>query len=121
MEFKIGDYVSRNSYGNDIVFVIVDIKEEVILKGVNMRLVANSPIEDLVKVIKNMTFNVVGCFDNNQVFSGGVDLNDLDDNLMSKKVPNLYFCGEVCDVDGVCGGYNLQWAWTSGKIVGDSL
>ncbi len=78
-------------------------------------------IEDLVKVIKNMSFNVVGCFDNNQVFSGGVDLNDLDDNLMSKKVPNLYFCGEVCDVDGVCGGYNLQWAWTSGKIVGDSL
>ena len=50
MEFKIGDYVSRNSYGNDIVFIIVDIKDEVILKGVSMRLVANSPIEDLVKV-----------------------------------------------------------------------
>ena len=78
-------------------------------------------IEDLVKVIKNMTFNVVGCFDNNQVYSGGVDLNCLDDNLMSKIIPNLYFCGEVCDVDGVCGGYNLQWAWTSGKIVGESL
>jgi spore coat assembly protein len=50
MEFKIGDYVSRNSYGNDIVFEIVDIKNEFILKGVNMRLVATSPIEDLVLV-----------------------------------------------------------------------
>jgi len=89
--------------------------------NLNSNKLQKNQIEDLAKVIKNLSFNVVGCFDNNQVFSGGVDLNVLDDNLMSKKVPNLYFCGEVCDVDGVCGGYNLQWAWTSGKIVGDSL
>ena len=48
-------------------------------------------------------------------------LEDLSDNLESLKYKNLYFCGEVCDVDGICGGYNLQWAWTSGKIVGESL
>ena len=40
---------------------------------------------------------------------------------MSKKVPNLYVCGEACDVDGLCGGFNLQWAWTSGQIVGKNL
>ncbi len=48
MEFKIGDYVTRNSYSNDIVFVIVDFKDnQAILKGYDLRLIANSPIEDL--------------------------------------------------------------------------
>jgi predicted flavoprotein YhiN len=68
-----------------------------------------------------LTYTVNGCYDNNQVYSGGVSLGVLDENLMSKDVPNLYFTGEVCNVDGVCGGYNLQWAWTSGKIVGGCL
>ena len=50
MEFKIGDYVTRNSYNNDTIFVITDIKDNlVILKGVDIRLYADSPIEDLVK------------------------------------------------------------------------
>jgi predicted Rossmann fold flavoprotein len=71
--------------------------------------------------LKNLTFKVVGNYDNNQVFSGGVKLDDLDQNLQSKFVENLYFCGEVCNVDGLCGGYNLQWAWTSGHIVGQAL
>lgn len=49
MNFKVGDYVTRNSYNNDIVFIIVDIKEDnAILKGFNLRLVADSPLSDLV-------------------------------------------------------------------------
>ena len=49
MNFKIGDYVTRNSYDNDIVFVVVDIKDDLaILKGFNLRLVADSPLSDLV-------------------------------------------------------------------------
>ena len=49
MKFKKGDYVTRNSYDNDIVFVIEDIKDgEAILKGYDIRLIANSPLEDLV-------------------------------------------------------------------------
>ena len=48
MEFKIGDYVTRNSYNNDIVFIITDIKDnQAILKGYNVRLIANSPFDDL--------------------------------------------------------------------------
>lgn len=48
MEFKIGDYVTRNSYNNDVIFIITDIKDdEAILKGYNVRLVANSPLDDL--------------------------------------------------------------------------
>ena len=49
MEFKIGDYVTRNSYDNDIIFEIINLNDnEAILKGVNVRLIANSPLEDLV-------------------------------------------------------------------------
>ena len=41
--------------------------------------------------------------------------------MMSKKVPNLYFVGEVLDVDGVTGGFNFQHAWTSGWIAGKNI
>lgn len=78
-------------------------------------------IESMAYYIKNMVLKVKGRYDNNQVYSGGIELNGLNENLESKKIKNLFFCGEVCDVDGICGGYNLQWAWTSGHIVGESL
>ena len=57
-------------------------------------------------------------FENAQVCAGGISMNELSDQLESKLVPNMFFCGEVLDVDGRCGGYNLQWAWTSGYIAG---
>lgn len=75
----------------------------------------------IAQTIKNFDFDVVGAYDNNQVYSGGVDLQDLDETLQSKNNHGIYFCGEICDVDGECGGYNLQWAWTSGNIVGANL
>lgn len=78
-------------------------------------------LQDLAKIILNFNFNVVGAYDNNQVFSGGVELTELTDNLESKLNKNFYVCGETCNVDGLCGGYNLQWAWTSGFIVGESI
>lgn len=56
--------------------------------------------------------------ENAQVCSGGVSIEEVDDHLMSKIVDGLYLCGEMLDVDGRCGGYNLQWAWTSGFIAG---
>ncbi|MCI5714697.1 MAG: NAD(P)/FAD-dependent oxidoreductase, partial [Firmicutes bacterium] len=71
--------------------------------------------------IKNMQFSFSSMDTNNQVHNGGVPLDMLTDYLEYKSIPNLYFCGEVVDVDGICGGYNLQWAWTSGHIVGESL
>ncbi len=50
MDFKVGDYVTRNSYNNDVVFIITDINlNEAILKGYNVRLIANSPLSDLKK------------------------------------------------------------------------
>ncbi len=54
-----------------------------------------------------------------QVCCGGVDLSELkEDSLESRKLPGLFMCGELLDVDGICGGYNLQWAWSSGYRAG---
>lgn len=56
-----------------------------------------------------------------QVLQGGIRMDEIDNNTMeSKKMSGLFFCGEILDVDGICGGYNLQWAWTSGYIAGIS-
>ena len=51
--------------------------------------------------------------DNAQVSSGGIKLSALTDNLCVKDNPGLYIIGEACNVNGICGGYNLQWAWAS--------
>lgn len=59
-------------------------------------------------------------FENAQVTAGGVDMDEVTENLESMKIPGIYFAGEMLDVDGRCGGYNLQWAWTSGYIAGGS-
>ena len=59
-----------------------------------------------------------GDFSKSQVSSGGVNLTEVNDRLESKKIKGLFFAGEVLDVDGICGGYNLQWAWSSGYCAG---
>lgn len=57
--------------------------------------------------------------DSAQVTAGGVRTEDFDSKTMeSKIIPGLYACGEVLDIDGDCGGYNLQWAWSSGRCAG---
>ncbi len=76
---------------------------------------------ELVNVIKE--FKVVikdtNSFSNAQVCAGGVDTKEINANTMeSKIVRGLYFCGEIMDVDGACGGYNLQFAWSTGFIAG---
>jgi len=57
--------------------------------------------------------------DSAQVTAGGIVTKDFDETTMeSRIVPGLYACGEVLDIDGDCGGYNLQWAWSSGFLAG---
>ena len=58
-------------------------------------------------------------FQQAQVVAGGVDTSEVDPRTMaSRLVPGLCFAGEVLDIDGICGGYNLQWAWASGYVAG---
>ena len=63
--------------------------------------------------------NGTNSFEQAQICCGGVDVREVDTQTMeSKKVKGLYFAGEILDVDGICGGYNLQWAWSSGAAAG---
>lgn len=78
---------------------------------------------ELVDAIKDMAFEVTGTnsYDKAQICMGGVILKEIDAATMeSRLVPGLYFAGEILDVDGICGGYNLQWAWSSGHLAGES-
>ncbi len=71
--------------------------------------------------IKGLCFRITRCrgYDQAQVCTGGVPLTELKGITMeSALVIGLYFAGELLDVDGACGGYNLQWAWTSGFLAG---
>ena len=80
-------------------------------------------IADVAKAVKN--FEVVLTeplgMDAAQVTAGGIVTDEFDpDTMQSRLVPGLYACGEVLDIDGDCGGYNLQWAWSSGRLAGKS-
>ena len=58
-------------------------------------------------------------FDAAQVTAGGLLTQDFDPKTMQSRIhPGLFACGELLDIDGPCGGYNLQWAWASGRIAG---
>jgi predicted Rossmann fold flavoprotein len=77
--------------------------------------------DKLIKLLTKAPLTAIGCggFKEAMVTRGGVSLKDINcKTLESKITPNLYFCGEVLDIDGPCGGYNLQWAFTSGYIAG---
>ena len=73
------------------------------------------------KLCKDFRINAVGTggFDTAQVTAGGIKTSEFDSHTMeSRLVKGLYACGEVLDIDGDCGGYNLQWAWSSGAMAG---
>jgi len=55
------------------------------------------------------------------VFSGGVNLDEISSNMESKLIKNLYICGEILDIDGFCGGYNLQNCWSTGYLAGIAI
>ncbi len=78
----------------------------------------------LATTLKNFSFEVSGTrpFKFAQATIGGVSLKNVDLSTMkSKLVNNLYIAGEILDVDGDCGGYNLQWAWSTGMLAANSI
>ena len=76
--------------------------------------------ERLFDQCKRKRYEVQGLrgFSQAQVTRGGIDAREIGENLALKKLPGVYVCGEIVDVAGECGGYNLQWAWSSGYIAG---
>jgi len=80
-----------------------------------------SDVEKIMNACTDFTIQVKGTegFDSAQVTAGGVETSQFNPETMeSRIVPGLYACGEVLDIDGDCGGYNLQWAWASGITAG---
>ena len=77
-------------------------------------------INNLIKTLKAFRFEVIDYYkEEAQVTHGGINLNEVHANtLESKLVGGLYFCGEVLDIDGDSGGFNLQWAFSSGYVCG---
>jgi len=85
--------------------------------------VINRELKNIVKILRDWRFEITGTtsWPNAQVTAGGVDVAEVNaQTLESKIVHGLYFAGEVLDIDGDCGGFNLQWAWSSGYVAGES-
>ncbi len=83
--------------------------------------ISKRQLQQLSKKCKKITVHVKAgrSFEQAQVCAGGVFTKDIDNKTMqSELVSNVYFAGEVVDIDGTCGGYNLQWAWSSGYVAG---
>ena len=78
-------------------------------------------LQRIAAQVKGFILPVTGVcgFDQAQVTAGGLRCDEFDPRTMeSRLVPGFYACGEVLDIDGDCGGYNLQWAWSSGRAAG---
>jgi len=78
-------------------------------------------IDEVCRAVKDfeITLTEPMGMDSAQVTAGGILTKEFDETTMeSRLVPGLYACGEVLDIDGDCGGYNLQWAWSSGLLAG---
>ena len=84
---------------------------------------AAGDIHKAAALVKAFPLTVTGSlgFDYAQVTKGGVPLSETDENLQSVFAKGLYFSGEVLDVDGQCGGFNLQWAYSSACAVAVAL
>lgn len=77
----------------------------------------------LVMAVDHFSLRINGYmgYEKAQVTRGGISLAELTDDLESDFQPGLFFAGEVADVDGTCGGYNLQWAFSSGTVAGRAI
>ncbi len=96
------------------------IKEAGYKPGDDAARLGNERLRMLLYSYKGLKVHILAAnpFENAQVTAGGIDMAEVTKNLESIKMPGIYFAGEMLDVDGRCGGYNLQWAWTSGYIAG---
>ena len=86
-----------------------------------LRSLSDRDLEGALDACRSFTLNVRGTagFDAAQVTAGGISTAEFDpETLQSRLISGLFACGEVLDIDGDCGGYNLQWAWASGALAG---
>lgn len=101
--------------------IIPILKEINVDKDKNVLKLSTDELDRLANRLTSWEFNIIGSqgWGQAQVTAGGVDTKDIDDKTMeSKLIKGLYITGELLDIDGNCGGFNLQWAWSSGYVAG---
>ncbi len=101
--------------------IIPILKELNIDKNKRVSNLSKEEIRAISKILTSWNFKVIGSksFSDAQVTAGGVNTNEINNQTMeSKIVKGLYIVGELLDIDGDCGGFNLQWAWSSGYVAG---
>lgn len=121
----------RFAYGKNVSEALVGLFNkkliDILLKesGIDLKLPAEQlkpkQMKRLCTTIQKFRVDIIGSksIDAAQVCAGGVDTKEVDGyTLESKLAEGIYFAGEVLDIDGTCGGYNLQWAWSSGYVAG---
>ena len=103
----------------DIILKKAHLKRDLLLTTLT-----DNELNNLIKTLTDFKVQILDAhtLDHAQVCSGGIPLTEINSKtLESLKVKNLYFTGEIIDIDGDCGGYNLGWAWMSGIIVGKNV
>ena len=103
---------------------------ELLIGMINSKLAAyidkkcNGRLEGMIKYMKKLPMEIVdtNTWDNAQVSAGGISTKEIDSKTMESRISKgLYITGELMDIDGTCGGYNLQWAWATGYIAGNAV
>ena len=126
--------LNKNSYHKTISellegilhYKLVDIiiKKTHLKRDLLLTTLTDNELNNLIKTLTDFQIKILDThtLDHAQVCSGGIPLTEINSKtLESLKVKNLYFTGEIIDIDGDCGGYNLGWAWMSGIIAGKNV
>lgn len=103
--------------------LIIDILKRVKINS-GQKNIKRKDLEKLAEILKNLSFDIIDINDKNnaQVTLGGVSCGEIDKKTMrSLKIKDCYFIGEVMDVAGDCGGYNIQWAFSSAKTASEDI
>lgn len=117
--YRPADGILHGVINSKLVKILLE--EAGINRAVRVKDIKAHEIKNLTRCMKDLKTVIIStnAFDQAQVCSGGVDTREVDPVTMeSRLIKGLYFSGEILDVDGICGGYNLQWAWSSGIIAG---
>ncbi len=105
---NLSSYITKRALGKPLTVLISELRD--------------SDLRQVVQLIKCLEFDVTGTapWKDAQVTSGGISGECVDERLQLRSEKGIFLCGEILDVDGDCGGYNLQWAWSSGILAGRS-
>ena len=105
---SLSSYITKRALGRPLTLLISELRE--------------NDLRQIAQLIKCLDFDVTGtaAWKDAQVTSGGVSGDCIDERLQLRSEKGIFLCGEILDVDGDCGGYNLQWAWSSGIFAGRS-